>query len=62
MIKIGAGWDKYNENGEFISWQLVEEPMMIDLSKISLLAFRNREKREELQPDWNLFLTKKKER
>lgn len=62
MLKIGAGWDKYSEKGDFISWQLIDEPIIVDLSKVNLLSFRNREKMEELQPDWNLFLTKKKEK
>lgn len=64
MIKIGAGWDKVNERGEYISFSFEKsaDSLHIELGKTSMVAFRNGEKSEEKQPDWLLFLGEKGER
>ena len=65
MIKIGAGWNNFSENGTpYISYELDEatDGMIIDLGKFTFKSFENKEKKEEKQPDWNIFLAKKKDK
>ncbi len=62
MIKLGAGWNNYSETGAYVSYEFDEavEGMTVDLSKVKFLSYENREKKEETQPDWHLFLAKKR--
>jgi uncharacterized protein (DUF736 family) len=64
MIKIGAGWNKVNEKGIYISlaFEKSAECLVIDLQKASMIMFENKDKTEEKQPDWLLFLGEKGER
>jgi uncharacterized protein (DUF736 family) len=64
MIKIGAGWNKVNEKGIYISlaFEKSAESLIVDLSKASMILFENKDKTEDLQPDWNVFLGEKREK
>ena len=64
MIKIGAGWNKANEKGIYISlaFEKSAESLIVDLSKASMILFENKDKTEDLQPDWNVFLGEKREK
>lgn len=64
MIKIGAGWNKVNEKGIYISlaFEKSAESLIVDLQKASMIMFDNKDKTEDVQPDWLLFLGEKKEK
>lgn len=64
MIKIGAGWNKVNEKGIYISlaFEKSAESLIVDLQKASMIMFDNKDKTDEAQPDWLLFLGEKKEK
>lgn len=64
MIKIGAGWNKVNEKGIYVSlaFEKSAESLIVDLSKASMILFENKDKTEDLQPDWNVFLGEKREK
>jgi uncharacterized protein (DUF736 family) len=62
MIKIGAGWNKYSENGAYISWGFDKslEGTLFDLTKINLMCFENKEKLTDESPDWHLCIAERK--
>lgn len=64
MIKIGAGWNRVNEKGMYISlaFEKSAESLNVDLQKASMIMFENKEKSDDTHPDWLLFLGEKKEK
>ena len=57
MKNIGAFWLKTSKKGEKYMSGYVE----INGAKVDLIVFKNKQKREDKQPDYRIFLKEKRE-